>query len=385
MLDYVDSSIKKEPLTLPQLCTQIAQNAAKIDHEGYFPVEEFEYMKNTGLLAITLPGNSLSFEQNKTAGLLKLLKQIGKASLPVGRIYEGHINALYLIHLFGLPAQQQRWFADAAIHKKLFGVWNTQDASGVKIHDLGNGKYKLEGTKMFCSGAGWIQRPLITGELISPKKRGWQMCVIPTEKVKALNADSSFWKPLGMRASASFRMDFTGVELNENDLLGNPGSYYEQPYFGGGAIRFAAVQLGGAEAILEETHQFLKSVKRTDDPFQRARMAELTYLIETGNLWVNQAGLKTDEWLNKPGTADQIIAYANMTRTVIEDICLKALQLAEKSVGSRGLMRPHPLERIHRDLTTYLRQPAPDATLTAIGEYVLNQKTTNKLWNDDRT
>lgn len=385
MLDYVDSSIKKEPLTLPQLCTQIAQNAAKIDHEGYFPVEEFEYMKNTGLFAITLPGNSLSFENNKTAGLLKLLKQIGKASLPVGRIYEGHINALYLIHLFGLPAQQQRWFADAAIHKKLFGVWNTQDAGGVKIHDLGNGKYKLEGTKMFCSGAGWIQRPLVTGELISPKKRGWQMCVIPIEKVKALKADSSFWKPLGMRASASFRMDLTGVELNESDLLGNPGSYYQQPYFGGGAIRFAAVQLGGAEAILEETHQFLKSAKRTDDPFQRARMAELTYLVETGNLWINQAGLKTDEWLNKPGTADQIIAYANMTRTVIEDICLKTLQLAEKSVGSRGLMRPHPLERIHRDLTTYLRQPAPDATLTAIGEYVLNQKTTNKLWNDDRT
>lgn len=384
MLDHVNSSTLTDPLTLHQLCTQIALNAAKIDQEGCFPIQEFKSMKNTGLFAITLPGNTLSFEENKTAGLLKLLKLIGKASLPVGRIYEGHINALYLIHLFGQPAQQQRWFADAAIHKKLFGVWNTQDAGGVKIHDLGNGKYKLEGTKMFCSGAGWIQRPLITGELISPKKRGWQMCVIPTEKVKPLKADSSFWKPLGMRASASFRMDFTGVELNENDLLGSPGSYYQQPYFGGGAIRFAAVQLGGAEAILEETHQFLRSVKRTDDPFQRARMAELSYLVETGNLWINQAGIKTDEWLKKPGTSEQIIAYANMTRTVIEDICLKSMQLAERSVGSRGLMRPHALERIHRDLTTYLRQPAPDATITAIGEYVLNQKTTNKIWNDDK-
>ncbi len=367
-------------LTRQQLFNRVARHAAAIDQEGSFPEQEFEWMAAGGLLSIVLPGRELDFNRPCTAQLLQLLKQVGRASLPVGRVYEGHINALYLIHLFGTPEQKDDWFADAGINHKLFGVWNTQAAGGVRIHDLGNGRYRLEGAKTFCSGAGWIRRPLITGELISPARKGWQMCIIPTEKVQPIAADGSFWKPLGMRSSASFRMDFTGIELEEADLLGRPDAYYQQPYFSGGAIRFAAVQLGGAEAVLAATHQFLRGLGRTDDSFQRARIAEITYLTETGNLWLYQAGNKTDEWLTAPDHVSKILAYANMTRTVIEDICLRSLQLAERSVGSRGLMRPDALERIHRDLTTYLRQPAPDAALTAIGEYVLNQEHTGNLW-----
>ena len=207
------------------------------------------------------------------------------------------------------------------------------------------------------------------------------MCIIPTESVQAITQDSSFWQPLGMRASASYRMDFTGVILDEKDLLGTPDSYYQQPYFGGGAIRFAAVQLGGAETMLAETHRFIRGMNRTQDSFQQARLAEMAYLIEAGNLWLNQAGLKTDEWLKTPAQTEEILAYANMVRSAIEEICLRTMQLAERSVGSRGLMRPNALERVHRDLTTYLKQPAPDASLMAIGNYVFNQDTTDGLWD----
>ncbi|WP_159469832.1 acyl-CoA dehydrogenase family protein [Dyadobacter sp. 3J3] len=366
----------------PQLYQKIARNAAHIDHEGCFPEQEFKLFAEAGLLEIVLPSNSLDFEKHKNQGLLTLLKTIGKASLPVGRIYEGHINALFLVYLFGKTEQKQRWFADVILGKKMFSVWNTQDSEGVRIYDLGNGKYRLQGCKTFCSGASRIARPLVTGELVSAKKKGWQMCIIPTEQVKEIKVDNSFWKPLGMRASASFRMDFSGIEISESDLLGAPDAYYQQPYFSGGAIRFAAVQLGGAEALFEETHTFLKGLKRTDDTFQRARIAEIAYLIETGNLWIKQAGLKTDSTTENTDSIAQLLAYVNMTRTIIEEICLRCMQLAERSIGARGLMRPNPMERIHRDLTTYLRQPAPDATLTAIGEYVLKQESTKGIWDN---
>ncbi|WP_234645382.1 acyl-CoA dehydrogenase family protein [Dyadobacter sp. CY356] len=369
-------------LSSPLLYQKIAQNAAHIDHEGCFPEQEFKLMADAGLLEIVLPGKSMDFEQHKSNDLLMLLKTIGKANLPVGRIYEGHINALYLVHLFGKTEQKQRWYADVILGKKMFSVWNTQDMEGVRIYDLGNGKYRLQGCKTFCSGASRIARPLVTGELVSARKKGWQMFIIPTEKVKEIKADNSFWKPLGMRASSSFRMDFTGIEISENDLLGLPDAYYQQPHFNGGALRFAAVQLGGAEALFEETHKFLKGLKRTDDPFQRARIAEIGFLVETGNLWIKQAGLKTDQSSENPESIAQLLAYVNMTRTMVEEICLRCMQLAERSVGARGLMRPNPMERIHRDLTTYLRQPAPDATLTAIGEYILKQENTTGIWEN---
>jgi alkylation response protein AidB-like acyl-CoA dehydrogenase len=332
-------------------------------------------------LSIVLPGSELDYSHPGTSKLLQLLKEIGGADLSVGRIYEGHLNALYLVHLFANDSQKNTWYQDARDHNRLFGVWNTQASGGIRIHTIENGRYRLEGSKTFCSGAGHINRPLITGELVGGDTNGWQMCIVPTEKLQRVIPDPSFWNPLGMRSSVSYRMDFSGIELEAKDLLGGANQYYSQPVFSGGAIRFAAVQLGGAEAVFNATKEYLQSLGRTDDMFQRARIAEIACLVTSGDNWLEAAGKKTDEWLKNNDETDRIIAYANMTRTAIEEICLRTMQLSERSVGARGLMRPNVLERIHRDLTFYLRQPAPDATLTAIGEYVLRQnQTAHELW-----
>jgi len=364
-----------------QLHNRITDNAASIDKEGAFPQKEFEWMAAEGLLSITAPGRELDFNLPKTAELLQLFKKAGSANLSVGRIYEGHINALQLIYLYGNALQKQHWFREADQEQKLFGVWNTQAEGGVRIYDMGDGFYRLEGSKTFCSGSGWIDRPLITGEMISPEKRGWQMCIVPTEKVKPIAADSSFWKPIGMRASASFKMDFTGVEIQEKDLLGEPDAYYREPYFSGGAIRFTAVQLGGAEAVFNETKCLLRAMNRAEDPFQKARIAEMSYLTESGNLWLKQAGENTDHWIKENASEEKIIAYAGTMRSFMEEICTRILQLAGQCVGARGFICPNAFERIHRDLTLYLRQPAPDATLIQIGSYVLNQEKTDGIWN----
>jgi alkylation response protein AidB-like acyl-CoA dehydrogenase len=363
------------------LLRRIAEHAPETDAEGSFPEKAFAWLAEAGLLAVTLPGRELDFNQARTRPLLHLLKRIGAANLSVGRVYEGHLNALWLIHVYGTTEQQTRWYADAAAGR-LFSVWNTQADDGVTLHPTGAGTLTLRGAKTFCSGAGWIDRPLVTGAWADdPARQGWQMAVIPTERVQEIPQDARFWRPLGMRASASFRMDFTGIELTEEDLLGPPDAYYRQPHFGGGAIRFAAVQLGGAEAVFDATRQFLTAQGRLDDPFQRARLAEMAVLIESGNHWLDAAGDKTDAWLNGGGAFEKIVSYANAVRTVIEEICLRMLPLAERCVGARGLLRPNAFERIHRDLTHYLRQPAPDATLTELGRYVLQSQTpAHDLW-----
>ncbi len=379
-----------QPDTLSKVLDAIACLAPDTDQEGQFPEQAFLELGNAGLLAVTLPDQPLDGWGANTPTLLSLLKRIGAANLAVGRVYEGHINALLLAQVYGTPQQQERWFNDILRRQTLFSVWNTQANDGVRIHALGDGRYRLEGCKTFCSGAGWIDRPLITGELmVGGQARGWQMCVLPTAAVDEAEMDGQFWTPLGMRASASFKVDFTGIVLTTDDLLGKPGDYYRQPYFSGGAIRFAAVQLGGAEALLDATRQLLQSMGRSDDPFQKTRLAEMAIRVESGNLWLAQAGVNNDMWLragaDQPETAEDLatktVAYANMTRTVIESICIDIMRLAERSVGARGLLRPLPFERIHRDLTMYLRQPAPDASLVDIGQYVGQQKTpAHDLW-----
>ncbi|MGB3586113.1 MAG: acyl-CoA dehydrogenase family protein [Tunicatimonas sp.] len=344
-----------------------------------FPFQEFHELREADLLQITLPDQPLDFATPTTRELLNLLKLVGKGNLSVGRIYEGHINALYLIHLFGTTAQQQYWYQNVQLSQHLFGVWNTQMNDGITIQDLGDGKYQLQGCKTFCSGAQWVTRPIITGKLLSERGEdlGWQMVVVPLDEQEHLPVDDSFWKPLGMKASVSHKIDFSQVVLTDQDLLGNPDDYHQQPHFSGGAIRFAAVHLGGAEAIFDATRNYLQKLMRTNDPYQQMRLGEMAALIESGNLWINSAGERTDG--NLP--SDVTIQYANMVRTAIEKICLDTLRLSERCVGARGLLYPEPFARLHADLTTYLRQPAPDQALAQVGAYVGTQKSpAHDLW-----
>ena len=364
----IDTATLPAEAAAAQLAPRLAAQAPHSDVEGGFPAQEFDWLRAAGLLAAPLPealgGQALAAPAN-TLALLSTLRHMGRGNLAVGRVYEGHANALQLAQRFGEATQVGRWAEDARAGR-LFGVWNTEAQDGVRLEPLPAGRYRLHGSKTFGSGAGHVTRPLLTGAL---PDGGWQMLILRADE-QLPQLDKSFWQPLGMRASASFRVDFTGLEVGAADLLGAPGAYYRQPWFSGGAIRFAAVQLGGAEAVFDETRYFLQRTRRTDDPYQRQRLGEMAILIESGQHWLRAAATHAARPAAETA-ADATVAYANMVRTAIEDVCLRVLRLAERSVGARGLLRPEPFERLHRDLTHYLRQPAPDAALADAGRFAL--------------
>ena len=265
-----------------------AAHASEIDQNGAFPAAEFQLIAEAGLLAAPLQrewgGLGLGIDANFTRQLLLLLKHIGRGNLAVGRIYEGHVNALQLIQTFGTKEQIAKYAADARNHK-IFGVWNAEAADGVKIIPLDGGRYRLEGSKTFASGSGYVERPFVNGVL---PDGSWQMCIVPMDEV-ATTADASWWQPSGMRATASYKVDFSGVELDSSAIIGNRGDYYRQPWLSGGVVRFAAVQLGGAEALFEATCQYLCDCHRTTDPYCEARVGKMAIAIESGNLWLRGA------------------------------------------------------------------------------------------------
>lgn len=360
--------------------------AAAVDFETGFPAETFRQIAATGLLDVSLPkelgGLDFGIKAGTNLPLLLMLKHIGRGNLAVGRVFEGHVNALMLIAFYGKPEQIKLFADNVRKNQKLFGVWNTEAADGVKITPLENGRYRLEGSKTFASGAGFVERPFVNCAF---PDGGWQMCVVPMDAATT-KTDESWWQPLGMRATRSFKIDFTRVELDQKYLIGAPGDYYKQPWFSGGAVRFAAVQLGGAEALFDLTRRYLHDLGRTNDPYQKTRLGEMAIRIESGNLWLEGAARVIDEYLENQTEENsaRFLAYVNMMRTAIEQICQDVMLLCERSVGARGLMRPLAFERIIRDLTIYLRQPAPDAALAEAGRYVLeSEQISHKLWRDE--
>ena len=295
---------------------------------------------------------------------LRLLYDVGRGSLPLGRIFEGHVNALELVARSATATQAARWGSDAdAGH--LFGVWNTEASDGVHIRPHDNGGYELQGAKTFCSGARDVTRALITGQRWEAgRAAGWQMLVVPMERLDASRIDDSFWSPLGMEASASLRVDFSGLRISAADFLGAVDDYHVQPHFSGGAVRFAAVQLGGARALYDHTLALLKSMHREHDPYQCHRIARMELAHQGAYHWL---ALAPDAALPGGPPDARVVHYANMTRTAILEACNQILDLAEQAVGARGFLHPKPIQRIYRDLKMYLRQPAPDNALAAVG------------------
>jgi alkylation response protein AidB-like acyl-CoA dehydrogenase len=346
--------------------------AAETDSIHSFPEKTLAKMKASKLLKACISkkygGRNLGLKPKTNLALLMILKNIGKGSLVMGRVLEGHLNAQILINHFG-SEKQKKLFAADAFDGKLFGVWNTQANDGTFLSKIGKNIYELNGSKTFATGTDYVTRPIVT----AAKKNGsWQMCVVPLETI-SVKSDSGWWNPMGMKASRSFKVSFVKANIPEIYLLGSAGSYYEQPGFSGGAVRFSAVQLGAAEQLLDETKKYLKSLGRTQDPYQKMRLGKMTIAVESGNQWLQSTALRMDHYMKKPTkTEGQLfIIYANMMRTAIDEICTEIMNLCQKCVGARGLNTPYHFERIIRDLSTYLRQPAPDAVLADIGGFML--------------
>ena len=347
------------------------------DRDDGFPDEDIADLARIGLLAAPIPrrdGGAGLGDEPGAATLCEVLRLVGYGSLALGRVYEGHVNALQLVARHGDSGQRQRLFADARAGC-LFGVWNTEPSEGGIVLDMGGSSPFLHGVKTFASGAGYVTRALVTGRRLD--EPGSVMMVIALEA--GANADLSAWRSHGMRASATGTVDFTGLALRRRTSWASPTITSANRRFSGGAWRFAAVQLGGIEAVFDAWRGHVLRLARGADPHQLARLGEGAIAVEGARCWVARgAAIASDASLSP----ERVVAYINLVRLAVERAGLDVLQLAQRSVGLQGFLRGHPLERLSRDLATYLRQPAPDYALaTAAAEILQAGGMAGDLWN----
>ena len=368
------------------------------EREPTAPRAELRLLADAGLLTAPLPvalgGHGFGTAPGGHLPLLRTLAAIGGADLALGRLYEGHVNGLILVNTFGTLAQRQE-AADDAHAGLLFGVWNTGEGSPMRIEDTHTGP-RLQGCKGFATGAALVQRPIVTAE-----RHGWQMTLPRMDSpqlTRAVTVDRSSWHPLGMERSESYTIDFTGAEISVTDLIGEPGDFYRDPLFRGGAIRFAAVQAGALVRLATMFADWLRMKGRGGDPYQLQRMGEISLAAQEAVLWMERAAAvaeacmqpESDRESIDPTSTARMVQCANMTRLAVERLATATMPKVIAGVGAHGLLKPQRFERLLRDLTMYLRQPNPDGTLADVGRSALQTMTNSSdevphqsLWSQD--
>ncbi len=295
---------------------EIAAHAANLDRRPRFPREAFEALRQADALT---PPETREAEW-------ALVRQVAKADGSVGRIFEGHLNAVERLRLDGIDPEDH-----------LLGVWGADPAPNegepASIEDG-----RLYGTKTFCSGAGGLTRALVIA-------KGTLVYVDLQENVEI---DKAWYRAMGMRASESHRVHFHGARI---EATLTPLS--TQPYLAFDAIRTAAAWAGIIDAGVEAALQSLK----TDDELRALAAGRITTAQATIDRWFEHAPLTDDP----PTTSIQLRqAVADAGRTIFDE--------ASRATGSRPFATGTNLDRARRDFELFVLQHRLDPFVARLGK-----------------
>ncbi len=295
----------------------------------------------------------------QTAGeyvaLLDRLYEAGRRDLPLGRLLEGHVDAVQIVQRYG-SERQVEGFRRALSKGATLGVWNAA-LPGEPLRLEGD---RLTGGKSYASGAGVLSHALVTAD----GEGGTQLLLLDLARaVPAIDRD--WWRVTGMQRSETHQVRWDGAVVQAEDRIGAPDLYAREPFFSGGALRFVAVHAGGMAGLCDRTRDHLVATGRAEDPFQAARLAELFWLADGAAAIVRRTGSR---WFETEG--ETRLAQVAAARLAVADAAACAIRLAQEAVGLAAQFLTHPLSSMLTDLAVYLRQPAPDAQRLRVGRAV---------------
>jgi alkylation response protein AidB-like acyl-CoA dehydrogenase len=360
-MSFSASAPQPEP-SIRHLPGRLERIAAPADADGRYPQAAMELLVREGL---TRPESLVPVRLRGSMGqLLRVPASVGQGDASVGRLLEGHANALELLVRVA-PAPLRTGALQKVRDGALYGVWGADPPENALRAEFDGGRYRLSGAKLFCSGVDGLDAALVLAAADGDRRL---LLFIPIDD--AFEVDRSAWRPLGMRASGSHRVVFDGVTVGPEAVVCDGAAYLAEPWFSGGAMRFAAVQAGVARGLAEVAAAHLVERERADAPHQAARLGAAAValiglegtLARAAAAW--DAGCAPDAPASAAAAA---AAHGHLARVAAERALIEVADLVQRAVGLGGLIAPHPLERRLRDALTYVRQPNPDGAREAAG------------------
>jgi hypothetical protein len=345
---------------LDQALAAIAAGAEKIDREPCFPFGAFRELGGAGALEATVgtarAGGSVLPEW-------RLLRRVAAADASVGRILDGHLNAVERLEVSADPELRESELARLRGGGRLLGVWGADPGPGegspARLHDDGAGGLKLSGAKTFCSGAGGVDAALVM--VGSEDREAPRLALVDCAGIEV---DRGWYRAAGLRASESHRVVFHDATVI--GVLGGPGELGREPWFSRDAMRTAASWIGMLDAAAEAALAELARA-RAEDPLGQLAAGRIEALQGTVEAWF----LRGTEAADRRGELNPV---AIAMRAEIDRAAKALLETAAAACGSHPFVTGGRLDRGRRDLETFLLQHRLEPLLARLGAERLRAK-----------
>jgi alkylation response protein AidB-like acyl-CoA dehydrogenase len=366
---------------------RFAPRAAQYDLTAGFPAEDFDDLFKAGLHAAAAPaeygGLGLGPYKGDVFTLWMMTKELAKADLSLARCWEGHSNSLVLLDGMATDKQKAYWFGNVVRDGHKWVAWSGEPQSpapgeaarfGTHIKKVSDG-YLIDGTKVFSTSAGAAQWAILLVNTAGPGgirhatgSLEDQILLACDLSDPSVSFDSSWWNPIGMRATVSHLTRFQQTFIPDNHVIGYPGQYLREGWQTCFIPHYGASFLGAAEAAYDFAVEYVTSQKKGADPYVLHHIGEMSVNVETAHLWLRHVAR-----LWETGRYDEAKIAGSRARHTIEHLAEATVKHCIRACGARCLNRPSPLERVYRDLSFYVRHDNDDHILATIGKEALGQ------------
>jgi alkylation response protein AidB-like acyl-CoA dehydrogenase len=354
---------------------RFAPRAADLDRDAAFPTEDYDDLRDAGLLALCVPeehgGLGADFE---TYCLVAEQLAQGNAStaltfnmhcltmLMMGPLMDGlELPSDVLNRHKELSAQRYREVVEQGVfygqpHSEPLesGSADQLDIGGRRFGTTAkrvDGGYIINGNKFFVSSSGAADYFATPALLLA--KGSWEdrtlYLSVPRE---ASGVEfSGEWDPLGMRSTVSRNMSLKEVWAPDDAEILPPGVFGQlfqrQPHI---FIAFSATFLGLMQAAYDYTLAYLTGKApgapgaRGESPTGGAAIAEMLFTLEaTRALFYRSI---SEQRLDPPV---EVIQRARAAHVQVQRAVVGLTGEAVRICGGRAMLKRHPLERYYRD------------------------------------
>nr|WP_238936468.1 acyl-CoA dehydrogenase family protein [Pseudomonas typographi] len=373
--------------TARKLAAEFAETTSERDERGGTPKAERDAIRQSGLLALSIPTQFGGIGANWSE-TLNIVREFAKVDSSIAHVFGFHHLMLATVRLFARPEQWQPWFEQTARNNWFWGnALNPLDTRTV-VRKF-SGWREFSGKKSFCSGASDSEM-LIASAVDEGAGGKLLIAAIPSGRTGiTLHGD---WNNMGQRQTDSGSATFERVRVEESELLLDPGPLSNpfaclRPLIA--QLHFTYIFLGIAEGALEEARQYTlkegrpwfksKAQHISEDPYILRHYGEFWIGLESVRVLTERACAQLDKaWNRGPNLGSEeraqlalSIATAKVaaTRTGL-DLCSRLFEVT----GARATHASLRFDRYWRNLRTQTLHDPVDYKIQELGEWALNQK-----------
>lgn len=358
--------------------TKFSKRAQLVDRENRFPFENYQDLREAGLLGLTVP-KEYGGHGADAVTYVAVMSEIAKGCASTGLTFNMHSAIIDFLTQIASEAQKQRYFGEVVNDGAVLASITSEPASSfrdvfklrTRIERDGDG-YRLTGRKAWCSLSTAATYYFTWSRLPDSKdlSDGLLNVMVPSKNAGITIAED--WDTLGMRATASNSIDFDHVRIEADEVIGAPGILLTKD-LSFWSVGYAAVYTGIAEAAFDYCLAYGRKMMEKFEP-DSAQAVRIHRQIGEMSMTLEGARRATEKLavMRANKQKDELAYILNQAKYLATEAANEIARQGMRMMGGSGLSYAMPMQQYLRDsFAGIVMPPANERCIETVGRIAL--------------